>query len=152
MLDFSRPARFELAPQPLEGIVRDSLAAFGERCRERGVAVERRAGGRGAGRIDPAHVRRAVDNLVANAIDAMPGGGTLRVATRLGAARCLGFVVLQVEDTGPGIPEEDLSRIYEPFWTTKKSAEGPGSGCRSRARSWRPTAASSTSTTGREAA
>ena len=79
-------------------------------------------------RIDPAQVRRAVDNLVANAVDAMPAGGTLRVGTRLGAARCLGFVVLQVEDTGPGIPEADLSRIFEPFWTTKKTGEGTGLG------------------------
>ena len=128
VLDFSRPARYELAPHRLEGIVGDSLAAFGERCRERGIAVESQLEAGVPVRIDPAQLRRAVDNLVANAIDAMPGGGTLRVGTRLGAARCLGFVVLQVEDTGPGIPEADLSRIYEPFWTTKKTGEGTGLG------------------------
>jgi signal transduction histidine kinase len=128
VLDFSRPARYELAPHGLEGIVRDSLAAFGERCRERGIVVESEMAAGEPVCIDPEQVRRAVDNLVANAVDAMPDGGTLSVGTRLGAARCLTFVVLQVEDTGPGIPEEDLLRIFEPFWTTKKVGEGTGLG------------------------
>jgi signal transduction histidine kinase len=127
VLDFSRPPRYALAPHLLEAIVVDSLAAAGERCRERGIAVEAELAAERPVRIDPAQVRRAVDNLVANAVDAMPAGGTLRMSTRLAAARCLSFVVLQVEDTGPGIPAEDLSRIYEPFWTTKTS-EGTGLG------------------------
>ncbi|HWR98527.1 MAG TPA: ATP-binding protein, partial [Candidatus Methanoperedens sp.] len=126
VLDFSRPPRYDMAPRPLEGIVRDSLVALGERCREHGLAIETALAAGAPVCIDPAQVRRAVDNLIANAIDGMPGGGTLRVTTRLAAARCLSFVVFRVEDTGPGIPEEDLSRIYEPFWTTKKTGEGTG--------------------------
>jgi signal transduction histidine kinase len=128
VLDFSRPPRYALAPHRLEGIVRDSLAAFGERCRERGISVESELVAEELVCIDPAQVRRAVDNLVANAIDAMPDGGTLRVGTRLAAARCLTFVVIQVEDSGPGIPEEDILRMFEPFWTTKKKGEGTGLG------------------------
>ena len=127
VLDFSRPARYNLRRQSLVPILRESLEAFGERCAERGVRVEA-VGGRGGVFIDAGHVRRAVDNLMANAIDAMPAGGTLRVSTRLAAARCLSFVVVTIEDTGPGIPEEDLGRLYEPFWTTKKMGEGTGLG------------------------
>ncbi|HEY6000358.1 MAG TPA: ATP-binding protein [bacterium] len=127
VLDFSRPPRYELTPHLLEGIVVDSLAAAGERCRERGIAVEAELAAERPVLIDPAQVRRAVDNLVANAVDAMPNGGTLRVGTRLAAARCLGFVVLLVEDTGPGMPPDELSRAFEPFWSTK-TWEGTGLG------------------------
>jgi two-component system NtrC family sensor kinase len=128
VLDFSRPVRYALVRQGLGGIVRESLAAFGERCAERGIAVEADLAGDRQVFVDPGHLRRAVDNLVANAIDAMPSGGRLRVAARLAAARCLGYLALTVEDTGPGIPVPDLARIYEPFWTTKKLGEGTGLG------------------------
>lgn len=128
VLDFSRPVRYELLRQPLVPILRESLEAFGERCSERGIRVEVELTAEEAVFVDAGHVRRAVDNLMANAIDAMPYGGTLRVSTRLAAARCLSFVAVTVEDTGPGIPEADLGRLFEPFWTTKKMGAGTGLG------------------------
>jgi len=128
VLDFSRPARYNLRRQSLVPILRESLEAFGERCAEREIRVEAVLAAGEQVLIDASHVRRAVDNLMANAIDALPAGGTLRVSTRLAAARCLSFVVVTVEDTGPGIPAADLGRLYEPFWTTKKMGEGTGLG------------------------
>jgi signal transduction histidine kinase len=128
VLDYSRPARYELKRQPLAPIVRDSLVAFGERCAERHVVVGAELGDGEEVFLDAGHVRRAVDNLVANALDSMPAGGTLRVSIRRAVARCLRFVVLAIEDSGPGIAEADLARIYEPFWTTKKMGEGTGLG------------------------
>ncbi len=128
ILDFSRPARYELRRQSLVPILREALAAFGERCREHEIRVETGLAAEEAVFIDASHLRRAVDNLLANAIDAMPPGGVLRVSTRLAAARCLSFVVVIVEDSGPGVPREDLPRIYEPFWTTKIMGGGTGLG------------------------
>ncbi len=128
ILDFSRPARYDLRRQSLVPILRESLAAFGERCAEREILVEAELAAGEAVFVDAGHVRRAVDNLMANAIDAMPPGGTLRVSIRLAAARCLSFVAVIVEDTGPGIPEADLGRLFEPFWTTKKMDKGTGLG------------------------
>jgi two-component system NtrC family sensor kinase len=128
VLDYSRPSRFDLRPQPLAAIVRESLAAFGERCAGYGIRVEADLAEEPWVLVDPGHARRAVDNLVANAIDAMRGGGILHVSTRLATARCLTYGSLTVEDTGPGIPEANLARIYEPFWTTKKMGEGTGLG------------------------
>ena len=63
-------------------------------------------------------------NLFLNAKDAMPKGGWLSVSTRLDADR----VVAEVSDTGSGIPNEYLSRIYDPFFTTKVIGEGTGLG------------------------
>jgi len=69
-------------------------------------------------------LQHAVVNLVKNAFDAMPRGGTLSVITR----RENGKVVLEVEDTGSGIPEEVRQRIFEPFFTTKPIHQGNGLG------------------------
>jgi two-component system NtrC family sensor kinase len=128
VLDFSRPARYELRRQSLVPIVREALAAFGDRFAERDVHVVADLAAQEPVFVDAGHVRRAVDNLVANATDAMPPGGTLHVSTRRAAARCLDYVVIAIEDNGPGIPEADLERLFEPFWTTKKMGEGTGLG------------------------
>lgn len=128
VLDFSRPARYELCRGPLAPLVRQSLAAFGEICSERGIRVAADFGDQPAVLVDPGHVRRAVDNLVANAIDAMPAGGTLRISAGVGEARLLRYATIVVEDTGAGVPEADLARLYEPFWTTKKLGTGTGLG------------------------
>jgi len=68
----------------------------------------------------------AAVNLVANAIDAMPDGGTVTVSTRVDDAP-RGGVTLTVADTGPGMTPEVQARVFEPFFTTK-GAEGTGLG------------------------
>ncbi len=75
VLDFSRPPRYELRRQSLVPILRESLAAFGERCAERNIRVEVQLDAGEQVFVDASHVRRAVDNLMANALDAMPSGG-----------------------------------------------------------------------------
>lgn len=62
--------------------------------------------------------------LIENALDAMPEGGTLRLTTKLVGQLAL----LEIWDTGPGIPEEHRSRIFEPFFTTKAPGSGLGLG------------------------
>ncbi len=63
-------------------------------------------------------------NIMDNAIDAMPDGGTLSI--HIGDQR--GMVCVQISDTGKGIPEENLTRVFEPFFTTKAMDEGTGMG------------------------
>ena len=63
-------------------------------------------------------------NLFLNAKDAMPKGGWLSVSTRVEGGR----VLVEVGDTGSGIPSEHLARIYDPFFTTKAIAQGTGLG------------------------
>lgn len=69
-------------------------------------------------------LQHAVVNLVKNAFDAMPRGGTLTITTRATDAH----VHVDVEDTGAGIPEEICSRIFEPFFSTKPIHQGSGLG------------------------
>jgi PAS domain S-box-containing protein len=63
-------------------------------------------------------------NLIFNAVDAMPEGGTIRIATRQDA----NTVVAEVSDTGTGMDEETRRRVFEPFFTTKPSDRGTGLG------------------------
>jgi len=88
---------------------------------------------------DPTQVESALLNLVVNARDAMPRGGTLRIATsnvRLGdedRARYVDvtpgeYVSLSVSDTGEGIPPEIVDHVFEPFFTTKEMGRGSGLG------------------------
>ena len=75
-------------------------------------------------RADPGLLRHVLGNLISNAVDAMPTGGTLTVrAGRLGEA-----VTVEVEDTGVGIDEADRRRLFEPLFTTKPRGKGTGLG------------------------
>jgi two-component system, cell cycle sensor histidine kinase and response regulator CckA len=90
-------------------------------------------------KVDPGQIEQVIMNLAVNARDAMPRGGTLRIATanvRLdpeSAARHIvgapgRYVALTVRDTGCGIPPDVLSHVFEPFFTTKPVGKGTGLG------------------------
>jgi signal transduction histidine kinase len=86
--------------------------------------------------LDPSELDAAILNLAVNARDAMPRGGSLRLATyeadaetARGAGLAGGrFVALEVADTGEGIPEAIRDRIFEPYFTTKAEGRGTGLG------------------------
>lgn len=71
-------------------------------------------------------LQQCMINLIFNAIDAMPEGGTLTLAGRYESASAR--VIISVKDTGTGISEKDLPHIFEPFFTTKKEGYGVGLG------------------------
>jgi signal transduction histidine kinase len=73
-------------------------------------------------RLDAAQLKQALVNLVKNAIQAMTKGGTLTVASGATAEN----VWMTVSDTGYGIPPEQLSRLFQPFQTTKERGSGLG--------------------------
>jgi two-component system NtrC family sensor kinase len=72
----------------------------------------------------PALLNQVVMNIVGNAADAIEGPGRIRVATRLEA----GDYLIEVSDSGPGVPEAIRARIFEPFFTTKPVGSGTGLG------------------------
>ncbi len=89
--------------------------------------------------VDPDQLQQVVLNLVLNARDAMPGGGTLTLSTNLeelapeDLTELPGltpgrYAVLRVADTGVGISQETTSRIFDPFFTTKPTGKGTGLG------------------------
>ena len=72
----------------------------------------------------PAELNQVWTNLVDNAVAAMAGSGTLTITTSADGDRAL----VEIADTGPGIPAELLDRIFEPFFTTKPVGQGTGLG------------------------
>ena len=73
---------------------------------------------------DSDQLQQVCTNLILNSIQAMPGGGNLSVRTSV----CDGQVKLDVQDTGVGISKENLSKLYTPFFTTKREVKGVGLG------------------------
>ena len=77
-------------------------------------------------KLDPQLIQQVVFNLVNNACQAMVKSGELIISTNVDSDKK--FIVLSVQDTGPGIPPPIQERIFEPFFTTKKEGEGTGLG------------------------
>jgi two-component system NtrC family sensor kinase len=75
---------------------------------------------------DPFQLRQVFLNLMNNAAEAMPEGGQLTLRTRRGPAA--GLAKVEIQDTGMGIPEENMSKIFTPFFTTKPIGKGTGLG------------------------
>lgn len=75
-------------------------------------------------RADAGHIDQVIGNLLVNASDAMPDGGTIKVWTRQEA----GWVVLEVTDDGMGMDEKVLAHVFDPFFTTKTREKGTGLG------------------------
>jgi signal transduction histidine kinase len=71
---------------------------------------------------DGVHLERVFLNLAKNSLEAMPEGGELTITTR----RCDGYAEVSFADTGVGIPEENLKKIFDPLFTTKTKGTGLG--------------------------
>ena len=106
-------------PESIETVLALLQHKLGDR-----VAVRRDYGGREQMHCTPALLNQVVMNILGNAADAIPGEGTITVATRAEA----GTDVIRISDTGPGIPEGLRERIFEPFFTTKPVGSGTGLG------------------------
>jgi signal transduction histidine kinase len=109
---------------PLSKILHGPIAILGPRLRRSDVVLELRL----AESLPEVNASRGgleqlFLNLFTNAIDAMPAGGRLRVTARDVAG---GRIEVKVQDTGTGIPPEQLARIHEPFYTTKDEGFGLG--------------------------
>jgi signal transduction histidine kinase len=128
LLSFSRPAPFNPMPERLERVVEALLPAFAEPLREHRVDLQLDlARDLPAVRVDPMQLEQALLELVSNALDAMPDGGTLRLATRASdGARPPEAVVVEIADTGGGIPASALPSVCEPFFTTRQEGTGLG--------------------------
>ena len=127
LLDFSRPKARARALADLNGIVEDGLSLLRHHKRFRQITLEKE--------LEPAlpavlanreQIVQVIMALTINSIDAMEAGGRLTVRTRL--SRRADEVIIEVEDTGPGIPGSIQSKIFEPFFTTKAPGRGTGLG------------------------
>ena len=121
VLTFSRDARFHLERHDITEVVFDTLNFYENMCNERSIKIKlEKEENLPAPMIDKDQVRQALSNLVSNAIDVMPDGGTLTVAAGKEDIHFIPYIFLKVSDTGQGISEEKLPFIFEPFFSTKE--------------------------------
>jgi signal transduction histidine kinase len=124
--DFAKMPAPQLEPVDVNRIARDVMQLFEAQLRAPGpAAIETKLElepDAGEVQADPDQLRRALRNLVLNALDAMPRGGTLTIRT----ARHDGKVAVEVSDTGAGLTPEECDRLFTPYYTTKQHGTGLG--------------------------
>ncbi|HUS47469.1 MAG TPA: ATP-binding protein [Phycisphaerae bacterium] len=122
---FSRQMPPQKTLVDLNTVIEEALCFIESRCANSGITLVRRLGPQLPEiTADASQLRQVIVNLAVNAIQAMPGGGTLAIATRSSG----GCVVLIVEDNGIGMSKQVLNEIFIPFFTTKDVNEGTGLG------------------------
>jgi len=150
-LRFARLPKPKLEAATLRPVIEDLADFVREELRARKVElVVDVAPGQPTLRVDPGQIRQALLNLIRNAAEAMPEGGTVTIRAGLSSQEAAGggqkapgecrfdsgslppagssppSVVIEVQDTGAGIPAENLDRIFEPFYTSKEGGTGLG--------------------------
>jgi two-component system NtrC family sensor kinase len=126
LLDFSRPKKANFKVANVDSVIRNSLKLVQNtldisRIKSQLDLKENLP----AVFIDEDRIREVLVNLLNNAIQAMPSGGTCLIRTKLSNDQ--NNIIIEVEDTGKGIPQEFISHIFDPFFSTK-GAEGTGLG------------------------
>jgi PAS domain S-box-containing protein len=118
-----RPTPPQLKLTSLNDVVRETLKLLRPELDNRGQTVKEKLASRLPPiMIDPGQIKQTLVNLIKNALQAMTKGGVLTVQTGAGGDG----VWVSVADTGGGIPQEQINRIFEPFYTTKKKGTGLG--------------------------
>lgn len=119
--EFARTPQPRLAPTSVNSVVQRAMDLY--RPRMTGIVIEASlAQELPLVSADSDLLGRALGNLLSNAIDAMPTGGTLSVRT----AQATDAVTVEVGDTGPGLDEEQRTRLFTPYFTTKRGGTGLG--------------------------
>jgi len=119
-----RPTAPQIKLSSLNEVVLKTLELLQPELDNRGLHVRTKLGRQlPASPLDASQIQQVLVNLIKNAMQAMTRGGTLTLQTGEGAAD---GVWVSVADTGGGIPEDQLNRIFEPFYTTKKKGSGLG--------------------------
>jgi two-component system, NtrC family, sensor kinase len=126
LLNLARPAQVDAGPIDLHAVIGDVLTLLEHQLRNGRIQARKELAA-----VSPIvqgieyKLQQVFLNLFLNARDAMPRGGWLTIATSTADD---GSAVVEVSDTGSGIPVEQLSRIYDPFFTTKEIGKGTGLG------------------------
>ena len=125
LLDFARPIKIIKKKVPISSLIKDSLKLIERQAREKQVKIQTRLEPQdGTVMIDPDRINQVLLNLYLNALDAMDNGGQLTV-TAAELKNKQGFAVT-VSDSGGGIGRDDLSKIFDPYFTTKATGTGLG--------------------------
>ncbi len=128
-LDFARPRKPQFDAIDVNALVNTTLAFYTtgksrSANRASGIEIAKDLGSIPSTMADPMQLKQVILNLVINAVDAMPGGGTLSVKTSYDEGP--GLITIEVADTGVGVDPKDADKIFQPFFTSKPKGTGLG--------------------------
>jgi signal transduction histidine kinase len=123
ILDYSKETKLSLSKQDLNRIIKETLEVFEERLKVENIQLKTEFSDKIRQiKLDPPRIKQVLFNLIGNAIEAMPQGGSLAITTR----RRKKGVELEIEDTGKGIPNKEIRRLFVPFYSSKPEGSGLG--------------------------
>ena len=128
VLLFSRRDANQQEDCDVPALLEKALIMYEDICRDKSIHIDKRLSAVPAINGNREQVLQAIENLLSNAIDAMPKGGMLTIATNVEKRGDAAFVRVDISDTGHGISAENVKRIFEPFFTTKLLLKGTGLG------------------------
>jgi signal transduction histidine kinase len=120
--DFSRMPAPEFEAVNITDVIRESVRLYEAQLALKNIAVRTKMNEATAVEADPDQLRRALGNLILNAIDAMPNGGTLTFSVD----QLENAILIAIADTGEGLTDEERSRLFTPYYTTKHYGTGLG--------------------------
>ncbi len=127
VLFFARPLELKMEPLRLSGLLQRLIARWKPRMELAKVQCHTSfAENLPLSAVDPRTFEQVIVNLISNALQAMPKGGSLTFSLAPLTTSQGALVELKIADTGPGIPPDILGRIFDPFFTTKKEGTGLG--------------------------
>jgi len=121
-LDFARPSKPKMEMVNVNRLIHDTLLLVSYELKEQETEIKKELGHLPDIMADREQLRQVFLNVILNAMQAMPGGGVLRISTALKD----NFVRISFQDEGRGIPELIRERLFEPFFTTKEEGIGLG--------------------------
>jgi signal transduction histidine kinase len=124
LLEFSRSSYTPLEHAKIEQIIEDAIKTMESRAEAGNISIIRNYTF-GMPQVRSGNLFQVFCNLVKNALEAMPNGGELRITTSLTADNT---IMIELRDTGTGLPTEGTEVIFEPFFTTKEGGRGTGLG------------------------
>jgi two-component system, NtrC family, sensor histidine kinase HydH len=123
LLDFARPRKPEFQAAHADRLIDAIIALAGHSAQQKGIGLHKDVPASvPAFECDPEQMKQVILNLAINAVQAMTGTGEIVLAAR----QVDSSVVISVRDQGPGISDEDLDKIFNPFYTTKDAGTGLG--------------------------
>ncbi len=122
LLNYSSPVRAEFRQSDLNQVIHDTVLLMRRQCERQKVQISARTGPVPVFRFDPEKIKQAMLNIARNALEALPDGGEIIIATDCSDVHA----TITIRDNGAGIQEDDLPLIFEPFFTRKGAGTGLG--------------------------
>ena len=123
LLNCARPPELNIRPHDLHRIIENVLDSMKNSLSTQWIKVIKKFDAKSSIiNVDKEHINRVFLNIIVNSVEAMTKGGTMTISTSIEED----YFVVKIQDTGVGIPEEDIIRIFDPFFSTKSMGVGLG--------------------------